>query len=262
MTELSWDIIVPLKDLTNAKSRLVTLSPRHRRDLVVAMALDTLSAVVSCERSIRVHVVTDDIDLVDAVIGLDLGIAVHRGAPLGLNEAVQYVAGHLSPDAATGVLLGDLPAVRGEDLAAVIDVAACESSAVVADLDGSGCTFLSARRAEQLAPRFGPNSHRRHHEAGAVDIEANIRIRRDVDVMADLLTVATLGLGPRTTAVAAEVLRGLWSAETAVATPLSVPPDIVSQDDHPSMHAEQIGDAGMTLKLAQVRVAEQRWRTN
>jgi 2-phospho-L-lactate guanylyltransferase len=214
VTGLSWDIIVPLKELTNAKSRLVTLSPRHRRDLVVAMALDTLSAVVSCERPIHVHVVTDDIDLVDAVIGLDLGIAVHRGAPPGLNEAVQYVAGRLNSGAATGVLLADLPAVRGEDLAAVLDLAASKSSAVVADLDGSGSTFLSALRAEQLAPRFGPNSYRRHRQAGAVDIEASIRIRRDVDVMADLLTVATLELGPRTTAVAAEVLRGLWSSET------------------------------------------------
>jgi 2-phospho-L-lactate/phosphoenolpyruvate guanylyltransferase len=204
-----WDVIVPLKGLAGAKSRLAGLGGRLREDLACAMALDTVEAVVRCPVPVRVHVVSDDERLAAAVRDLDAGVAVHRGAPSGVNAALNFAASRITGQGirrGTAALLGDLPALHPADLGCVLERAQGFARAVVADLEGSGTTLLAAGPGRFLAPRFGPGSFARHLDSGAVPLDAPASVRRDVDVPQDLVAAARLGVGRRTAAVAARML--------------------------------------------------------
>lgn len=61
MTPEGWTIVVPVKSLDRAKSRLVpALTADGRRALVAAMAIDVLRACVSTPGVARVRVVSGD----------------------------------------------------------------------------------------------------------------------------------------------------------------------------------------------------------
>jgi 2-phospho-L-lactate guanylyltransferase len=195
---VTWDVIVPLKGLDSAKSRLSGLGAGLRTKLAEAMALDTVAAVAGCPRHVRVHVVCDDDQLGAAVLRLGAGVVLHRGAPPGLNAALTHVAERLGGTSPVAALLGDLPALLGEDLAEVLDRATGVPRSTVADRAGTGCTFLAATAGQRLAPDFGPWSFARHVAGGATPLPAAPGVRQDVDVPADLAAVARLGPGPRT----------------------------------------------------------------
>src|ERR1700735_4217481 len=62
MTEsrVSWTVLLPAKVLAQAKSRLAVLAGDRRHELALALASDTVSAVVACPEVARVIVVTSD----------------------------------------------------------------------------------------------------------------------------------------------------------------------------------------------------------
>jgi 2-phospho-L-lactate guanylyltransferase len=109
------------------------------------------------------------------------------------------------------VLLGDVPALRPEDLSVALHalqtaLAAHRAAtmAAVPDAEGSGTVLLGARAAGDLVPAFGPDSLARHVRRGAVRLDLDLpRLRRDVDTPADLAQALSLGAGPRTTRAAA-----------------------------------------------------------
>ena len=56
-----WTIVVPVKSLDRAKSRLgSTLSPDSRRGLVVAMTTDVVTACLHSQQVGRVRIVSSD----------------------------------------------------------------------------------------------------------------------------------------------------------------------------------------------------------
>jgi 2-phospho-L-lactate guanylyltransferase len=191
-------VLVPVKDLGSAKSRLRGALPGvPHADLVLALVLDTLAAALACPAVAGVLVVTSDEAV--AAAARDVGAKVVPDAPAaGLNPALAHgaaVAGR-GPLAA---LAGDLPALRGDDLAAAL--AAVTARAYVPDAAGTGTTLLAAPPGVPLDPRFGPGSARAHAESGAIALPAVASLRHDVDTAADLAAAALLGLGPRTAAL-------------------------------------------------------------
>ena len=56
----SWTVLLPVKVLARAKSRLAVLAGDRRRELALALASDTVSAVVACPEVARVIVITSD----------------------------------------------------------------------------------------------------------------------------------------------------------------------------------------------------------
>ena len=56
----AWVVVVPVKVLARAKSRIAPLAGSRRAELALAMASDTISAVVASPAAGRVLVVTDD----------------------------------------------------------------------------------------------------------------------------------------------------------------------------------------------------------
>jgi len=202
-----WSIVVPLKRLHAAKSRLRGAVPGVAHDdLVLALALDTVQAALRCPVVRAVYVVTDEIRTQNAVSAL--GAHWIRDAPdAGLNPALTHGAAHVArsaPDTGVATLGGDLPALRPEELAEALTMAMAHERAYVPDAPGSGTVLLTARPGVTLDPRFGPDSAREHARSGAYLLDGVWpSLRRDVDVREDLVTAAHLGLGSHTSALLA-----------------------------------------------------------
>ena len=194
------DLVVPVKRLDRAKSRLVGAADGGigdrvaHEDLVVALALDTISAAADADGVGDVVVVTSD-PMLTAVLRTE-GIRCVPEAEPGLNEAYRHGATVLGRH--VGALQADLPALRSAELAAAI-AAADGKRAFVPDRQGTGTTLLIGAPNEPLDPRFGVGSAAAHRSSGAIELIGDWpSLRCDVDTEADLAIAAELGLGPRT----------------------------------------------------------------
>ena len=99
MTEsarFSWTVLLPVKVLARAKSRLAVLAGERRRELALALAADTVAAVLACPEVARVLVVTSD--PVAGPLLASLGAVVVPDEPAGLDGA----AGPEAPDGPGG----------------------------------------------------------------------------------------------------------------------------------------------------------------
>lgn len=201
-----WFVVVPLKALEGAKSRLA-LPPHLRARLARAMALDTVTAAVRCPVVLGVVVVTD----VPADDFRRVGATVVADAPsAGLNAALRHGAEAVYTDVSdVGIvaLTADLPALRPGDLAVALRAVPVRGAAVVADATGEGSTLLAAAVGQRLRPAFGPQSHHRHLNSGALDLTAvsGPGLRRDVDTMDDLWAAVEVGVGRRTAELLADL---------------------------------------------------------
>lgn len=199
-------MVVPLKPLAMAKSRLAEAAGAVRPALALAFALDTVAAVLECAGVVDVTVVTDDERASAELAGL--GAFVVPDAPAaGLNAALRYGAGRVRerrPGAAVAALNGDLPALRPAELAAVLEEALrAPERAFLADAAGPGTTLLAALPGVALSPAFGGPSRARHLASGAREILLPDvpTVRQDVDTPDDLRAALAYGPGPRTAAL-------------------------------------------------------------
>jgi 2-phospho-L-lactate guanylyltransferase len=208
-TPLAWSLVIPVKVLARAKSRLAALAGPSRSALALAMAADTVSAVAACPAVCAMIVVTDDREAADALGAL--GAVVVADEPgSGLNAALAHgaaVAAARWPASGTGALGADLPALRPAELGSGLQAAAAWPEAFVPDAAGTGTTLYTARPGVTFSPRFGTGSAGRHRAAGAAELLLADApgLRRDVDTPDDLRDAAALGLGPRTARLEAQL---------------------------------------------------------
>jgi 2-phospho-L-lactate guanylyltransferase len=206
---LTWSVVIPVKVLARAKSRLAGLAGPARSELALAMAADTVRAAAACPAVATVIVVTDDPAAASALGAL--GAQVVADEPdAGLNPALAHgaaVAAASWPDRGTAALAADLPALRPAELDRGLRAAAEWPEAFVADAAGTGTTLYAARPGAQFRPRFGPGSATRYRDGGATEIVlADVpSLRSDVDTPADLRNAISLGVGPRTAELAAQL---------------------------------------------------------
>ena len=205
-----WSVLLPVKVLAQAKSRLAELAGPRRAELALDLACDTVTAVLGCAAVARAVVITDD-PVAAAALG-GLGALVVPDEPRdGLNAALRHgtaFAAERWPGAGTAALSADLPALRRAGWTGA-GAAAARPNAFVADVAGGGTTLYTAAPGAAFRPAFGLASRARHASDGATELELRDipGLRRDVDTPADLRGAAALGLGPRTAPLAAELLR-------------------------------------------------------
>jgi 2-phospho-L-lactate guanylyltransferase len=217
---LRWSLVIPVKLLAQAKSRLAGLAGTARPELALAMAADTIAAAAAAASVAAVLVVTDDPVVTDIATALGALVLPDRPAA-GLNEALAYGAAHahaLWPERGRAGLAGDLPAARPDELTAALAAAARLGAAFVPDADGTGTVLYAAAPGADFRPQFGPGSRNQHLATGAAEIgpaeivatagiDATAEqalmagLRRDVDTVDDLRRAAELGLGRRTRAL-------------------------------------------------------------
>lgn len=203
-----WSLVIPVKTLVAAKTRLAAAAGPLRSRLAVAVACDTVSAALACPPVARVIVVTADPAAAGPLAAL--GADVVHDPDRGLNTALRTGAAHavrLAPGDAVGALQADLPALRPAELAIVLVAAADFDQAFLPDALDVGTTFYGVRPGVPFTPGFGGESRARHLAAGAKELcpDGVESVRRDVDTPGDLRAAIALGLGRHTAAVVAEL---------------------------------------------------------
>lgn len=198
-------LIIAVKRLTAAKSRLAALfDPEARERVVLAMLIDTITAARNVPAVHSVTVVTPDPHASRAA--RDLGAAVvadptEPNHPDPLNNAILAACGQASELTSNIVVLqGDLPALQSGELTDALADAALHQRSFVPDRQGTGTAALFAFGVP-LDPRFGTDSAARHRDSGAVElVGAWPGLRCDIDTPDDLAAARILGVGAATTA--------------------------------------------------------------
>ncbi|MFC0600733.1 2-phospho-L-lactate guanylyltransferase [Streptomyces palmae] len=209
---MAWTVVVPLKPLPQAKSRLAeAVRDGWRPALALAFAQDTVRAALACGRVGGVVVITDDPHAARELAALGARIepdTPHR-SPDGLNAALAHGARTVRarlPRAPVATLNADLPALREAELDRVLANAERSARAFLPDAAGVGTTLLTAAAGVELAPAFGGPSRARHRASGAREITLTgvDSVRQDVDTGADLRAALRLGVGGYTARLLAE----------------------------------------------------------
>lgn len=209
--DVTWTIILPVKDTNLAKTRLNRLDQPVRAALALAFALDVATAALGCPTIGRVVVVTNDPSVATPLraVGADI---VSDAPDTGLNDDLGHgvaVVRRGDPTAPVAALLADLPALRSVDLDSVFAAASAAGLEAwfVADAGGEGTTMVAAGSGVPFVSAFGAHSRARHLGLGLTGLESGdlVRLRRDVDTEGDLRKAVQLGVGARTAAAIAEI---------------------------------------------------------
>jgi 2-phospho-L-lactate guanylyltransferase len=194
-------VVVPVKPLSLAKSRLRAAFGPGTDGLALAMALDVVAAASAAEAVDDVAVVTNDA-LVVAGTGAFGAQTIPDEPELGLNAALSSAAEYLRTERrGLGLIIqpADCPSVTPDDFDSISDaLSAATRCLFVADRARRGTTTLAAPPALPLAPRYGQNSRSDHAATGAEELRGSRwqRLSTDVDTPDDLAAARRLGLGP------------------------------------------------------------------
>jgi len=224
----SWTVLLPVKVLARAKSRLAVLAGDRRRDLALALASDTVAAVLACPEVGRVIVVTSDpvagprLAALGAIVVPDepadlRGDMASLDGDLGLQDELNAALRHGAslaarrwPGTSIAALTADLPSLDPAELSGALRAAgALGRAAFVPDAAYVGTTLYAVPcGGGEFLPSFGGASRARHASSGAAELRLDdmAGLRRDVDTPDDLRTALALGTGPHTAALAAELL--------------------------------------------------------
>jgi 2-phospho-L-lactate guanylyltransferase len=203
-----WSVIVPVKSLAAAKTRLRPAAPGQTVELALALALDTIEAALRATCVESVTVVSSDLRVAAAARDLGAAVLPDRGAG-DLNRALTCAAKEVHvPVGGCGiaVLPADLPGLDPADLDAALRAAARTDRAFVADAQRTGTTLLTARSGVELAPCYGTGSALAHQSGGAAPLWVPaVTLRQDVDRPEDLDRLRSGPCGPRTLALVSRV---------------------------------------------------------
>jgi 2-phospho-L-lactate guanylyltransferase len=186
-------ILVPVKNLENAKERLSPVLDRaERRALAEAMLLDVLEALTGLRRYSAVALVTSDsfaislarqhrFEVIDDPINRSETDAVAQGTQFCITHGHKWML----------VVPGDIPLVQISDLEDILAAAPEEGSLLVPGCDGRGTNAVFRRPADLFPLRFGNDSFQPHLRAaqatGTQCVVLHLeRIGLDVDAPADL----------------------------------------------------------------------------
>jgi 2-phospho-L-lactate guanylyltransferase len=210
-------LLLPVKDLRNAKQRLAAiLTPEERFALAQAMLADTIRAVRGIQRADKIFVITNYEPMMTAAEqhGWDL---LHEEHQISESASVDFASRLCAEKGVTALLRLplDLPLVQSTDIDDVLAIeCAAPTTVMVPSRDGTGTNAILRTPPTLFSSHFGPNSFAKHrHEAeqaGArIIIRRNERLEMDVDDESDLRALLRLDLVHTAT--------GKWLEESGVA---------------------------------------------
>lgn len=214
-------LLLPVKDLRNAKQRLAAvLTPHERFDLAQAMLADTIQAVCGVHRANRIFVITNYEPAMEtaAKFGWEVLREEHQ-----VSESVSVdLASRLCAGRGVTALLRlplDLPLIQPRDIDDLL-VTDCRAPAtvIVPSRDGTGTNAILRTPPALFPSHFGPDSFAKHRsEAERVGartiVRRNPRLEMDVDDEADLRALLRHDLTHTAT--------GKWLEESGVAARFS-----------------------------------------
>ena len=211
MPVTNWTAIVPIRSLTDGKTRLAGYPGASV--LTEAFAKDVIAACMACPEIDSVALVSPDPRVVDlAAASGCIGIAESDSDSNGINDAIAHARRELPEAQSIVAILGDLPCIDDESLSAVLNAAGEHETSFVSDTAGTGTTIWCTSDPSARS-HFGHHSRAEHRAAGAIELGLEqtsptwARARRDVDTDIDLWDAKRLGLGPATRAIVQPTLR-------------------------------------------------------
>ena len=187
-------LLIPIKDPTNAKTRLgELLSTEERRRLAWAMFEDVSRAIVNARKPDRVVMVSSFTPAIERARSLGWDVLI-EGSQISESASVDWASRMLSERGFDAVmrLPADLPLVRTEDIDELLSMELDSPGALlVPSREGTGTNAIIRTPPALFRSRFGPNSLALHkQEAARVGVECvivnNARIALDIDEPADV----------------------------------------------------------------------------
>jgi 2-phospho-L-lactate/phosphoenolpyruvate guanylyltransferase len=160
-------LLIPVKDLSNAKQRLgAALDQAHRSQLAEAMLRDVLTAASGVCSRVDVALVTGDQRAKE--MAAEFGVLViedtrNESETVAIEMATAWAEAQGYD--ATMVIPGDIPLIRSEELHRVLDAAPEEGMVIVPAYDRRGSNCILRRPASIIPLRFGNDSFLPHCEA-------------------------------------------------------------------------------------------------
>ena len=224
MTE-QWAVI-PVKGLTESKTRLANYLGANRRQLVEALLQDVLFSVSHSKVFDTIYLLSPDENV--AVLANNKKVKFVLQTAFGLNRAVEQanrLATREKVDSLT-VILGDIPLAEPHDLQEFLAIGEDQRRVVMAPSLKGGTNLMLSKPPGAIRPCYGRWSYSKHlRQSQLYGITsysiANPRISFDVDTWRDLIelgrrdaqmktnssrVVAHLDLAPRTVNVQFERL--------------------------------------------------------
>jgi 2-phospho-L-lactate guanylyltransferase len=185
-------IAVPVKQLGHGKSRLApVLTPLERGALTLAMFEDVLDATLSVP-GWETWVVSADESVLEIALGRQARTIVEERPSLGaaIEQAEEEASGRGAE--ALAIVPSDLALLTGAALTAALHTLGPVVLAPAADERGTN--LLLRRPPDAIPSRFGPDSYRRHLQAGAerdlpIAVVERDELAFDLDDPGDILTV-------------------------------------------------------------------------
>lgn len=193
-------ILVPVKDLSQAKQRLAPLLDQSSRtELACAMLFDVLETLGNWKSRPEVAVVTSDFFAVDLARRFDFEVIpdhANRSETDAIEMATE-VCRSRGLDS-TLVIPGDIPLVRAWELETILRLAPQEGSVLVPAADGRGTNAAWRRPADLFPLRFGNDSFKPHLAAAKATQKPCVvlplsGIGLDIDNPSDLRQLAAAG---------------------------------------------------------------------
>jgi len=185
-------VIIPVKRLDNAKSRLSPLlTDSERKQFCIKMLEDVLRTVKSTKSINQTVVVSNDPEVFHVAKNFEAAYLRERNA--GLNEAVSEAVDWCVGRGATSVLVlpADIPLVTPKDLNEMLALRERASMVVSPSRSGKGTNALLLTPPNASSTFYGPRSFQRHlKEASKRRISfrrfRSKRIALDIDTVEDL----------------------------------------------------------------------------
>lgn len=190
---MSLWVIIPVKPLKNAKSRLSpVLLPDQRYELAQAMLRHVLAVTTTVQAVTGALVISRDTKAL--AIAREMGAkTLQEGAISNLNPALLRATVVVKSWRADAVLIlpADLPFISAEDIVAMIGLAHRPSIVIATDRERDGTNALLVRPPGAIEYEYGPGSYERHRQNAAraglpVALYESERMTLDIDVPEDL----------------------------------------------------------------------------
>jgi 2-phospho-L-lactate guanylyltransferase len=190
-------ILVPVKNLANAKQRLAAmLNASARTKLAQAMLFDVLETLAACSHRPQVSLVTSDPFAIDAARHFNFAvIADHTNR--SETDAIEMATKSCEARGIdhTLVIPGDIPLIQTSELEMIFGAAPSQGCVLVPSADGRGTNAVWRSPAGLFPLRFGNDSFRPHLAAARATKKPCVvlslpGIALDVDCPSDLQRLA------------------------------------------------------------------------
>lgn len=186
-------ILVPVKNLSNAKQRLSpVLKPVERRELALAMLEDVLSALTACSQPSNVALVTGDPEAIRRAEQFSFQVIEDR-SNFGQTEAIAMATQVCEQrgEAEVLVLPADIPLVTSAEIERIFRMAPPAGAVIVPSKEMRGSNAVLRRPASLFPLKFGDDSFQPHLRAARLTgkpcvVLALEGVALDVDRPADL----------------------------------------------------------------------------